>query len=77
MWDEVRERTTEKSRYLTDDFSRPLLGLEIRSRSPSSELLGYCQSSAGADWGKVLFVQRRSRLPIYVRSICSWSSKAR
>jgi hypothetical protein len=45
------KRTTEKEQLNRGEhFSRPLHGLHILfARHPSSELLGYYQSSAGAD----------------------------
>ena len=41
------KRTTEKVAYAVRPFSRPLHGLRFHSAShPSSQLLGYCHSSA-------------------------------
>jgi hypothetical protein len=40
------KRTTERGQYRAAAFSRPLHGLDFLSFHPSSELLGYCQSSA-------------------------------
>jgi hypothetical protein len=44
------KRTTEEGGVESDSFSRPLHGLEFFIKTvPSSKLLGYFHSSAGAD----------------------------
>ena len=56
------KRTTERVQHPAAAFSRPLYGLDFLRFHPSSELLGYCQSSALRGLNMLLFVQSQDAL---------------
>ena len=63
---EVRETDDWKGRR-EGAFSRPLHGLDFLRFHPSSELLGYCQSSA-ARTGRITFCAKPAKIDLVKRA---------